>query len=176
MNRRAALLWLPLAIFIGLATSFVLGLHKPGDTTIVSKMVGASVPDFALPASVADRPGLASTDLKGQGPHLVNFFASWCVPCAAETPMLAQLAAERVPIVGIALRDRPTSVAAFLARNGDPYRRIGSDAHGRVQIDFGSSGVPETFVVDGEGMIRLQIIGPIGPQHLPDIRAALAGA
>jgi cytochrome c biogenesis protein CcmG/thiol:disulfide interchange protein DsbE len=173
VNRRAFLLWLPLAVFIGLATAFVLSLHKPDDRTIVSKMVGATVPDFALPAATEGIPPLASTDLKGQGPHLVNFFASWCIPCISEAGVLGQLAQAGVPIVGIALRDRREAVAAFLARNGNPYKRIGSDLHGQTQIDFGSSGVPETFVVDGAGMIRLQIIGPIGPQHLDDIKKAL---
>ena len=175
MNRPALLLWLPLALFIGLATAFLLGLHKPDDQTIVSKMVGATVPDFALPVATGGVPALAAADLKGQGPHLVNFFASWCVPCAAEAPALASLAARHVPIVGIAVRDRPEAVAAFLRRTGNPYQRIGSDRHGRVEIDFGSSGVPETFVVDGKGMIRLQVIGPIGPQNLDDIRKAMAG-
>ncbi len=174
MNRRALLLWLPLALFIGLATAFVLGLHKPDDGTIVSKMVGATVPDFTLAAAADGIPPLAAADLKGQGPHLVNFFASWCVPCAGEAPVLAALAAQHVPIVGIAVRDRPAAVAAFLARNGNPYRRIGSDRLGQVEIDFGSSGVPETFVVDGKGMIRLQVIGAIGPQHFDDIRQAMA--
>lgn len=175
MNRRSLLLWLPLALFIGLATAFVLGLKKPDDQTIVSKMVGATVPDFALPAATDGIPGLAAVDLKGQGPHLVNFFASWCVPCAAEAPVLAALAAQHVPIVAIAVRDRPEAVAAFLKRYGNAYRRIGSDRYGQVEIDFGSSGVPETFVVDGKGMIRLQVIGAIGPQHLDEIRKAMAG-
>jgi cytochrome c biogenesis protein CcmG/thiol:disulfide interchange protein DsbE len=175
VNRRAFLLWLPLALFIGLASAFVLGLHKPDDQTIVSKMVGATVPDFALPAATAGIPALGAGDLKGQGPHLVNFFASWCVPCAAEAPILAALAEQKVSIVGIAVRDRPEAVVAFLKRYGNPYARIGSDRHGQVEIDFGSSGVPETFVVDGKGIIRLQVIGPIGPQNLDDIRKAMAG-
>lgn len=173
MNRRALLLWLPLAVFIGLATSFVLGLHKPSDNTITSKMVGAAVPDFALAAAMPDAQALSSADLKGQGPHVVNFFASWCVPCIAEAPMLAKLAATRVPIVGIAVRDKTEAVAAFLSRAGNPYARIGSDPHGRTQIDFGSSGVPETFVVDGKGMITLQIIGPIGDEQIAQIQAAV---
>lgn len=172
-NRRATLFWLPLAIFIGLATAFLLRLHQPENQNITSKMVGTGVPDFALPAATAGVPGLSSADLKGQGPHLVNFFASWCVPCAAEAPVLGELAKAGVPIVGIAIRDRPESVATFLGRYGNPYKRIGGDAQARAQIDFGSSGVPETFVVDGKGMIRLQIIGPIGPQNLADIRAAM---
>jgi len=174
MNRQATLFWLPLAIFIGLATSFLLRLHRPESSNIESRLIGATVPDFALPAATAGVQGLSSADLKGQGPHLVNFFASWCVPCVSEAPVLKRMAADGIPIVGIAIRDRPEAVATFLGRFGNPYQRIGSDQQARIQIDFGSSGVPETFVVDGKGVIRLQIIGPIGSQHMPDIRAALA--
>lgn len=174
-NRRALMLWLPLAVFIGLATAFVLGLAKPSDTNITSKMIGTPVPDFALPAATEGIPGLASADLRGKA-HLVNFFASWCVPCAAEAPQLQALSVQGVPIVGIAIRDRPGDVADFLRRYGNPYNRIGADDDSRVQIAMGSSGVPETFVVDSKGVIRLQKIGPIGPDDLDAIREAVEKA
>ena len=176
MNRRAYLLWLPLAAFIGLASAFILGLRKPDDPTIASKMMGVAVPAFTLPAAVPGTPGLASADLAQGKTHLVNFFASWCVPCAAEAPQLQGLAMQGVPIVGIAIRDKPDDVADFLRRHGNPYARIGSDTASQVEMALGSSGVPETFVVDGKGVIRLQKIGPINDGDMPAIMAAVAAA
>ena len=175
-RRRGWLLWAPLILFVALATIFIVGLRKPDDPTISSKVVGQAVPEFALPAATDGVQGLSSADLATGTPHLVNIFASWCVPCAAEAPQLAQLAAAGVPIAGIAIRDKPDDVAGFLTRYGNPYRRIGSDTTSKVQIALGSSGVPETFVVDGKGVIRLQKIGPIMAQDVADVQAALAAA
>jgi cytochrome c biogenesis protein CcmG, thiol:disulfide interchange protein DsbE len=107
---------------------------------------------------------------------LVNIFASWCVPCIAEAPVLAQLKARGTAIDGIAIRDRPEDVAEFLARNGDPYERIGSDQRSGVQMALGSSGVPESFVVDGQGIIRYQHVGPIMPQDVDVVLAELEKA
>ena len=175
MNRRATLLWLPLAAFIGLAAAFVLGLRKPDDPTITSKMVGTPVPAFRLAAAVPDVPALASGDLKGRA-HLVNIFASWCVPCAAEAAQLQGLAMQGVPIVGIAIRDKPEDIADFLRAHGNPYARIGSDPASQVQMALGSSGVPETFVVDKAGVIRLQKIGPIRDEDMAAIVSAVRAA
>jgi len=98
------------------------------------------------------------------------------VPCATEAGVLAQLKARGVAIDGIAIRDRPDDVARFLARYGDPYERIGSDTRSQVQIALGSSGVPESFVVDGRGIIRYQHIGPIDADEVPMILARLGQA
>jgi cytochrome c biogenesis protein CcmG/thiol:disulfide interchange protein DsbE len=106
----------------------------------------------------------------------VNFFASWCVPCVGEAPVLTILNQQGVPIVGIAVRDRPADLRQFLSDNGDPFARIGSDPESRVQLAFGSAGVPETFVVDGRGIIRLQHIGPIEPGDVPDLIQAVKDA
>lgn len=175
-RRRPWLLWVPLIGFILLATIFVIGLRKPDDPTITSKMIGETIPSFALPAATQGVDGLSSADLANGTPHLVNIFASWCVPCAGEAPQLATLAKAGVPIVGIAIRDRPNDVAGFLTRYGNPYARIGSDTTSKVQIAIGSSGVPETFVVDGKGVIRLQKIGPIMPDDVAGVQAALVAA
>lgn len=174
--KRQAMLWLPLAVFIGLATSFVLGLRKPDTRNIASHMIGITVPAFALPAIGRDVTGLTQADLATGKPHLVNFFASWCVPCAAEAPQLQSLAAQGVPILGIALRDQPGDMRGFIDRYGNPYQKIGIDPDSRVQINFGGSGVPETFVVDGKGVIRYQKIGPIADGDMPDVLAALKAA
>jgi cytochrome c biogenesis protein CcmG/thiol:disulfide interchange protein DsbE len=107
---------------------------------------------------------------------VVNIFASWCIPCIAEAPQLLQLARQGVPIDAIAIRDRPQDVAAFLAKWGDPYQRIASDTDSRVQMALGSSGVPETFVVDGKGVIRYQHIGDVRAETVPEIVKAYEAA
>ncbi|MCY7339977.1 MAG: DsbE family thiol:disulfide interchange protein [Sphingomonas bacterium] len=153
--------FVPLFILLLFVAAVAWRLAVPKDDRIASKLEGRAVPAFALPAAVAGKPGLAAADLARGGPRLVNIFASWCVPCIAEAPMLIELQRQGVPIDAIAIRDRPEDVAAFLARHGDPFAAIGADADSKVQIALGSSGVPETFVVDGRGVIRAQHIGPI---------------
>jgi cytochrome c biogenesis protein CcmG/thiol:disulfide interchange protein DsbE len=174
MNERVK--WVPLVAFILLGSALTYGLAKPDDTNITSKMIGASVPSFVLPSATAGLPGLASSELAGGKPHLVNIFASWCVPCVAEAPQLKAIADAGVPVVGIAVRDKPDALARFLGRNGNPFRAIGADDASQVQMAFGSSGVPESFVVDGKGMIRQQTIGPINPQDVAGVIAAVKAA
>ena len=158
---------LPVALLGLLLAALVWRLASPDDTIIRSRMVGQTVPDFALPAAVPGKPGLSSTDLAGGSPRLINLFASWCVPCIAEAPLLAELARRGVAIDGVAIRDKPRDVAAFLARNGDPFERIGSDESSRAQLALGSAGVPESFVIDPRGIIRYQHIGPIESGDVP---------
>jgi cytochrome c biogenesis protein CcmG/thiol:disulfide interchange protein DsbE len=140
---------------------FAYQLRQPKDEFVESAMIGEPIPAFDLPAAVADRPGLASRDLADGRPKLLNVFASWCVPCAAEAPNLARLEASGANIVAVAIRDRPEDVARFLAAYGNPFSRIGKDDISAVQLSIGSSGVPETFVIDGKGVIRYQHIGDI---------------
>ncbi|HYE28784.1 MAG TPA: DsbE family thiol:disulfide interchange protein [Allosphingosinicella sp.] len=170
------LLWLPLALFLGFVVTVAVGLRKPVDTTIRSQMIGKPMPDFALAPAVANHPPLAAADLRQGGPRLVNVFASWCAPCKAEAPQLDALKRRGVPIDGIAIRDRSGDVAHFLAEWGDPFERIGADPDSKVQFALGSSGVPETFVVDGRGIIRHQHIGDIRPENVPEILAAWEAA
>jgi cytochrome c biogenesis protein CcmG/thiol:disulfide interchange protein DsbE len=169
---RRPILWVPLAVFLLLVGLVVWGLSRPDDTTIHSQMIGKPMPDFALQPAVASHPGLSLADLRSGRPHLVNVFASWCIPCRTEAGQLAQLKARGVPIVGIAVRDKSEDVAQFLGDYGDPFERIGSDPRSQVQFDLGSSGVPETFVVDGRGVIRLQHIGEIRPEEVASVYAA----
>ena len=168
--------FLPLIIFALLVVAVAWRLATPKDDRVASKLEGQPLPAFALPPALPGKPGLSSADLATGSPRLVNIFASWCVPCAAEAPVLLDLARRGVPIDAIAIRDRPEDVAAFLARHGDPFARIGSDDRSQVQIALGSSGVPESFVVDGKGVIRAQHIGPIMPQDVPDILQAMEAA
>ena len=165
----------PLALLLLVVATLVWRLATPSDTTVSSKLEGKPVPAFALPAALPAKPALSSTDLQGR-PRLLNIFASWCVPCITEVKVLDQLRREGVAIDGIAVRDRPKDLAAFLARNGDPYERIGSDGQSRVQIALGSSGVPESFVVDSRGIIRYQHIGPIEARDVPTILSKLEQA
>ena len=166
------ILWAPLAVFVLFLAIVGIGLYSPSDRTIRSKMVGKPVPDFALPAMLPGRPGLDSADYARGEARVINVFASWCVPCIAEAPQLEAIAERGVPIDAVAVRDRPEDVAEFLQRWGDPYRRIGSDANSRAQMALGASGVPETFIVDGEGVIRYYHFGPINAPDVPDIIAA----
>lgn len=166
------LLWVPLLaflLFLGLVAS---GLLHPADRTIVSRLVGQTMPAIALPAASAMRPGLATGAATGT-PRLVNIFASWCVPCAAEAPQLEALAKAGIVIDAVAIRDRREDVDRFLTRYGNPYRAIGSDVDSRVQLALGSSGVPETFVVDGRGIIRAQKIGEIRPEDVAELIATV---
>jgi cytochrome c biogenesis protein CcmG/thiol:disulfide interchange protein DsbE len=173
---RKLLIWLPLGLFLIFLIVFATGLVSPESKTIPSKLVGKPMPAFALGSAVPGKPGLSSTELANGQPHLVNVFASWCVPCIAEAPQLRQLAEAGVPLYGIAIRDRPEDLARFLLRNGDPFRAIGGDPNSSVQIALGSSGVPETFIVDGKGIIRRQHIGAINPEDVPGIMSALGDA
>jgi cytochrome c biogenesis protein CcmG/thiol:disulfide interchange protein DsbE len=170
------ILWVPLAAFALFLAVVAIGLYAPTDHEIRSGMIGRRVPDFDLAPGMPGRPGLASADLRRGSPHIVNVFASWCLPCRIEAPQLAALARRGVPVDGIAVRDRPQDLAAFLATYGDPFRAIGADVDRRVQMDLGSAGVPETFVIDGHGVIRHQHIGAITDGDLATILAAYEAA
>ena len=166
----------PLALLLLVIIALVWRLATPEDSSVPSKLEGKPLPAFSLPAALSSKPGLGAADLATGRPRLVNIFASWCVPCVTEVKVLQQLKARGMAIDGIAVRDRPADIAGFLARNGDPYERIGSDAQSQVQITLGSSGVPESFVVDGRGIIRYQHIGPIEASDVPTILAKLEQA
>jgi cytochrome c biogenesis protein CcmG/thiol:disulfide interchange protein DsbE len=168
--------WVLPALVLGLFGLFGYMLSQPKDDFIESAMVGQPIPPFVLPAAVADRPGLSSADLADGQPKLLNVFASWCVPCIAEAPNLAKLEASGANIVGVAIRDRPEDVAAFLQAHGNPFSRIGSDEISAVQLSLGSSGVPETFVIDGRGVIRYQHIGDIRDSDVSVLLAELREA
>ena len=166
----------PLLLLLVVVAGLVWRLSTPLDTRVPSKLEGKPVPAFDLGAAIETKPPLSSRDLASGRPRLVNIFASWCVPCITEVKVLQVLKSRGVPIDGIAVRDRPEDVAQFLASNGDPYQRIGSDDESRLQIALGSSGVPESFIVDGRGIIRYQHIGAIEAADMPLILAKLEQA
>jgi cytochrome c biogenesis protein CcmG/thiol:disulfide interchange protein DsbE len=169
MNRGLRLL--PLLVLIAFVGAVAWRLSSPADQKITSKMIGRPVPAFALTPAAPGKPGLSSADLANGQPRIVNVFASWCVPCIAEAPLLEELRRRGLPIDAIAVRDRPEDVVAFLARHGDPFDRIGADPESQAQLALGSSGVPETFIVDGRGIIRYQHMGPIEPGDVPELIA-----
>ncbi|OAN56326.1 alkyl hydroperoxide reductase [Sphingobium sp. TCM1] len=173
---RKLLIWLPFILFLAFVGLFASGLFQPDDRIIHSRLVGQPLPAFALPAGASDRPALASADLATGQPRLLNIFASWCVPCAAEAPQLMALRQAGVEIDAIAIRDARADVDRFLQRYGNPYDRIGLDARSGVQIALGSSGVPETFVIDGQGRIAYQHIGDIRADDVPMILDRLRSA
>ena len=163
------LLWIPLGLFLAFALLAALTLRSPSTPQIQSRLIGKALPEFALPAAVPGKPGVASAAMADGKPRLLNIFASWCVPCMAEAPQLMELARRGVPIDAIAIRDKPQDIQLFLAQWGDPYRSIGADVNSNVQVALGSSGVPESFIVDGRGVIRYQHIGDIRPEQVTDI-------
>lgn len=166
------LLWLPLIAFLALFGVIATGLWKPADRTVRSQLVGQPLPPVALPPLLAEKPGPASMNFKTGRVRLLNVFASWCVPCIAEAPQLMRLKQLGVPIDGVAVRDSPENIRDFLARHGDPYQNIGDDRTGRLQLELGSSGVPETFIIDGNGVILQQLIGDIREEQVAAIAAA----
>lgn len=174
MNRR--LLWLPLIGFALLLAIILSGLLRPADRTVRSAMIGKTLPAFSLPPIIAGKPGVSTALFHERRPRLINIFGSWCIPCAAEAPQLAQIRAAGVPIDAIAVRDNGTDVVDFLKRYGDPYERIGDDRASTTQLALGSSGVPESFVIDGQGRIVLQQVGPIRDDDVAGIVAAVKSA
>lgn len=164
-RRVAWVLLVPLALFAVIAAFLGFGLTLD-PREIPSPLVGKPVPEFGLPPVEGRTLGLASGDLKGEV-SLVNVFASWCVACRDEHPVFLQLQREGfVPLHGLNYKDRPEDAARWLDTLGDPYTRTGADLNGRVAIDWGVYGVPETFVVDRDGRIAYKHIGAITPEVL----------
>ena len=174
MNRRL-LRFLPLAAFLGIATFLGIGLY--GDPKkLPSALIDKPVPEFELPPieGRSSALGLASSDLKG-GITIVNVFASWCVPCRIEHPFITALAEEGYDVHAINYKDKPEDAMKWLNALGDPYGRIGADQDGRVGVEWGVYGVPETFFINAEGKIVYKHVGPIHERDLKDkIRPILA--
>ncbi|SON57675.1 Cytochrome c biogenesis protein CycY [Hartmannibacter diazotrophicus] len=170
--------FLPLLIFLGLAGFFLKQLFSGDPSELPSVLIGKEVPKFELPAVAGlasngqPTPGLSSSELetaKYGDVVLLNVWASWCVPCRDEHPLLMELAKQPgFTLVGINYKDKPQNAADFLNGLGNPFKAVGSDESGRTGIDFGVYGVPETFVIDGTGHIRYKYIGPLSPEGIRD--------
>jgi cytochrome c biogenesis protein CcmG/thiol:disulfide interchange protein DsbE len=172
---RRLLYIVPLAAFVAVAAWFAVGLTRD-PSKLPSALLDRPAPEFSLPAlDGAGPPALSSATLRGKV-SLVNVFASWCVPCRAEHPILMRLAEDRtITVYGISYKDKAEDSVKFLRDLGNPYAAIGHDPDGRVGIDWGVYGVPETFVIDRDGRIRHKQVGPITPQVLQDtIRPLIA--
>ena len=164
---------IPLAVFVLMAGFLAVGL-KLNPREVPSPLVGKPAPAFELPQLRDPATKLAVGQMKGQV-WVLNVFASWCTPCLAEHPYVTQLAKQGVKVVGLNYKDKSDDAKNWLRKHGDPYAAIAVDADGRAGIDWGVYGVPETFVIDKQGVIRHKQIGPITPQALrEEILPALA--
>ncbi|WP_395665704.1 DsbE family thiol:disulfide interchange protein [Methylocella sp.] len=184
-KRRPLLVYLPLALFAALATLFLFRLYAGDASRLPSALIDRPVPVFSLPGveGLKGADGLSDADLRQGHVTVLNIFASWCVPCREEHPVLEGLAADPAfkdtgaRLVGLAYKDSPQNVRSFLTRLGNPFATIGADEKGRAAIDFGVYGVPETYVVRGDGTIAYRFVGPLTPETardtlLPEIRKA----
>ena len=174
-QRRTFLMVLPLIAFIGLALLFWFRLGSGDPSRIPSALIGRPVPQTMLPplqglqADNAQIPGLDPAAFKGKV-SLVNVWASWCVPCHDEAPLLTALAKDtRLQIVGINYKDSPDNARRFLGRYGNPFSMVGVDGNGRGSIEWGVYGVPETFVVGRDGTIVSKMVGPVTPANLDSV-------
>jgi cytochrome c biogenesis protein CcmG, thiol:disulfide interchange protein DsbE len=179
--RRSWLAFLPLALFLGLAAIFLMQLRSGRDTqALPSVLIGQPAPVTSLPPIAALAiPGITPEDFKGKV-TVLNVFASWCVPCRDEHPVLLELAKDpRFQLIAINYKDKPEQAAAFLAELGNPFAKIGSDVSGRTGIDWGVYGVPETYVIGPNGVIRYKHVGPldadtVAKEILPEVMKAAA--
>jgi len=176
--RRSWLVMLPLMAFISLATIFWFRLGSGDPSRIPSALIGRPAPQTALPAleglvnDGAQVPGLDPAAFKGKV-SVVNVWASWCVPCHDEAPLLVQLGKDkRLQIVGINYKDAPENARRFLGRYGNPFGIVGVDGNGRAAIEWGVYGVPETFVVGREGTIVYKLVGPVTPDNIDRVLKA----
>jgi len=183
---RSALRFLPLVLFGLLSALFLARLFSGDASRLPSALIGKPAPEFNLPAlaGLNDIPGFATADLRKGHVSVVNIFASWCAPCRQEHPILMaltrdeKLKAAGVELYGLSYKDEAANALGFLQEEGNPFQRVGVDPAGRTAIDFGVYGVPETFIVKGDGTIAYKFIGPLTPSAVatvlvPEIEKAM---
>ncbi len=173
--RRSVWVVLPVAMFLGLAVMFAFALFSGDPSKLPSALIGRPAPqvDFAplegLKRANQPVPGFNSADLAKGEVQLVNFWASWCIPCVQEHPMLIELTKRTaIPILGVNYKDEPSAARRFIGRYGDPYKAVGVDPLGRGAIEWGVYGMPESFIVDGKGRIAYKHVGPITMESLQE--------
>ena len=170
----------PLAFLLFAAVAYV-GLRRENPGELPSALLGKPAPEIGRTVALRSDAAPTDADLRAPGVKLVNFWASWCGPCRVEHPLLSALAAEGVPVIGVNYKDKPENALGFLGELGDPYAQVGADPSGRVGLDWGIDGVPETFVIDGDGTILLRFPGPLSPDVIearvrPAIEKARGGS
>jgi cytochrome c biogenesis protein CcmG, thiol:disulfide interchange protein DsbE len=181
--RRSFLVLAPLVVFGALAGLFLSGLFGGSGQRLPSTLIGRTAPDVVLPAldgltrDGRAIPGFGKADLTKGQVTLVNIFASWCAPCHAEHPFLMDLGKDsRFRIIGINQKDQPENARRFLGAKGNPYVAVGVDPNGRASIDWGVYGVPETFIVKGDGTIAYKLVGPLTEANLAGFKAEIEKA
>ena len=179
MGKLSPLVLLPPVLFAGLAILFYTGMGRDGQGEFQSTREGGPAPAVAV-TPLGDKPLLEDAMLREGGPKLVNYWASWCAPCRVEHPFLVELGAQGIPIYGINFKDPQDKALGFLEELGDPYAAIGADTEGRMALNWGVYGVPETYVIDGDGTVILRFAGPITEEVyqsriLPALEQAGAG-
>jgi cytochrome c biogenesis protein CcmG/thiol:disulfide interchange protein DsbE len=174
-RRRSFLMLLPLILFAGLAVLFWFGLGAGDPSRIPSALIGHPAPQTPLPplegltVNGQAMPGLDPSMFKGKV-SVVNVWASWCVPCRDEAPLLTELGKDtRLQVIGINYKDAPDNARRFLGKYGNPYGMVGVDGNGRAAIEWGVYGVPETFIVGREGKIVYKLVGPVTPDNLDSV-------
>ncbi len=167
---------MPPLLFAALAAMFFFGMQREDPDALPSVRVGREVPPMTL-TQLGPEPPFTTADLTAPGVKLVNYWASWCAPCRVEHPNLEALANEGIPIYGINYKDDPAKALAFLEELGNPYAGLGADETGRTAIDWGVYGVPETYVIDGQGKVVTRLAGPVTERSLASkIRPAIESA
>lgn len=175
MPKRNLLLLLPPLLFLAFAAVAFWALKRENPEELPSALAGRSAPSLAAAETLGGLAKPGDADLRSGKVVLVNFFASWCAPCRLEHPVLKDLAAAGATVVGVNYKDKPEQALGFLEELGDPYTAVAADPTGRIGIDWGIYGVPETFVIDGQGTILLRHPGPLSPQIFTERIAPLLG-
>ncbi|WP_193142157.1 MULTISPECIES: DsbE family thiol:disulfide interchange protein [unclassified Meridianimarinicoccus] len=176
MARMSPLMVVPPVVFAGLAALFFFGMQRENPDALPTALAGKAAPVVQV-TQLGDKPVFTAEMLQEPGVKLVNFWASWCAPCRVEHPILEALAAEGVVIHGVNYKDTDAKGLGFLAELGDPYTTVGADGSGRMGLEWGLYGVPETFVIDGDGRIVTRFAGPVTERALEStIRPAMEQA
>ncbi len=174
-KRVSLLMLLPPVLFGGLALLFLLGMNRDNPNELPSALVGKQAPAVQV-TQFSDMTLVEDADLRTGKMKLVNFWASWCGPCRVEHPNLMALQSEGIEIVGVNYKDQPGNAESFLSDLGDPYTRGGADTTGRMALNWGVYGVPETYLIDGEGNVVLRIAGPVTQREIDErLRPAMNG-
>lgn len=168
MSSNRLLLTIPLLVFLGFGYFFVAGIFNSKNNELPSQFIGREAPNLNL-EPFPGSPIPNQEDLTLNGVKLVNYWASWCTPCRAEHPSLQYLAELGIPIIGINYKDEEEHALGFLAELGNPFQLIGSDPKGRTAVEWGVYGIPETFIVNGEGKVTFRFPGPITQRVLNDL-------